>query len=277
MNGIDIYHGQGDNGLKLSKIEYDFAIVKTSQATSFKDGYADIFAKEVVSAKKKLGLYHYFGGCDPVKEAEYFLKIAKDYIGRAILILDWESYQNRLFSTGEKTALQFLEYVEKVTGVTPFIYMSKSVCREYSWKNTAGRFPLWVAQYADKNVVSGYKKSPWTDNKGMGAFESAAIFQYTSTGRLSGYSGDLDLDCCYLSPAEWDEYATGKNLTGECNVNFYEVPEFTLIENLKKIGVDSSFENRKKIAAANGIKNYGGTKEENIQLLSLLTSGKLRR
>ena len=44
---------------------------------------------------------------------------------------------------------------------------------------------------------------------------------------------------------------------------------------LKSIGEDSSFSNRKLIAEINGISNYSGTAEENIELLNKLKNGKL--
>ncbi len=49
----------------------------------------------------------------------------------------------------------------------------------------------------------------------------------------------------------------------------------SIVQGLKKIGVDSSFSNRKKIAQANGIKDYSGTAAQNTKLLNLLKKGKL--
>lgn len=45
---------------------------------------------------------------------------------------------------------------------------------------------------------------------------------------------------------------------------------------LKAVGVDSSMDNRKKIAAANGIDNYSGTASQNTSMLVLLKAGKLK-
>ena len=84
--------------------------------------------------------------------------------------------------------------------------MSKSVCRAYRWDPT---YPLWVAQYANY-IKTGYKQSPWTDDKGYGPWTSPAIFQYSSKGRLEGYNKDLDLDIAYITPAEWQAWAQGK-------------------------------------------------------------------
>lgn len=51
----------------------------------------------------------------------------------------------------------------------------------------------------------------------------------------------------------------------------------SIVDGLKSIGVDSSFANRKKIAAANGIVNYEGTGAQNSQLCSLAKQGKLKK
>ena len=51
----------------------------------------------------------------------------------------------------------------------------------------------------------------------------------------------------------------------------------SIVDGLKGIGVDSSFNNRKKIAKANGISNYEGTSSQNEKLLSLAKQGKLKK
>ena len=58
---------------------------------------------------------------------------------------------------------------------------------------------------------------------------------------------------------------------------YYATPEFTLIDSLNKVGADSSYNNRKKIAVANGIQNYSGTAAQNTELLSLLNEGILKK
>lgn len=56
----------------------------------------------------------------------------------------------------------------------------------------------------------------------------------------------------------------------------YTGPESVSIVNaLVAIGENSSYDNRKLIAAANGIADYSGTAAQNLQLLSLLKDGKL--
>ncbi len=49
----------------------------------------------------------------------------------------------------------------------------------------------------------------------------------------------------------------------------------SIVDALKEINVDSSFEYRKKLASLNGIKNYSGSSLENLELLKLLKEAKL--
>lgn len=51
----------------------------------------------------------------------------------------------------------------------------------------------------------------------------------------------------------------------------------SIVDALKAIGVNSSMSFRKKIAKANGIKNYSGTASQNISLLNKLKAGKLKK
>ena len=206
MNGIDISGWQ--EGIDLSKVPADFTIIKATQGTSYVNPDCDRAYQQAKTAGRLLGVYHYFSGGDPAKEAEYFVKNIKGYIGDAILVLDWEGKENAKFSQGPAIAKPFLDKVRDLTGVKPMIYMSKSVCSQYDWSAVASEYALWVAQYADDNIT-GYQSKPWTDNKGYGAWNSPAIFQYSSRGRLAGYSEDLDINIAYMDAAGWKAYAKG--------------------------------------------------------------------
>ena len=51
----------------------------------------------------------------------------------------------------------------------------------------------------------------------------------------------------------------------------------SIVDGLKSVGVNSSYDNRKKIAQANGIKNYTGTASQNTALLNKLKKGTLKK
>lgn len=208
MNGIDISRWQKD--IRLSRVPCDFVIVKATQGTGY---VSPTYKQQITSAEalgKYLGVYHYASSGGAAAEAEHFLQTVADYIGKAILVLDWEGDQNANFSN-PLYALDFLNYVKSKTGITPFIYMSKSVCRQYKWDAS---FPLWCAQYRNQQP-SGYQAQPWTDAKGFGVWQSPKIFQYSSKGQLDGYSGNLDLDIAYMDGSEWLSYAQGKVIVKE--------------------------------------------------------------
>ena len=205
MKGIDISHWQ--QGINLTSVTCDFVIIKATQGTKYVDPCFQKFCAQAMSLGKKIGLYHYYGSGEPEAQAEHFLQTVRSYIGKAVLVLDWEVDQNPDFKKGPALPKRFLDYVLAKTGVHPLIYMSKSVCREYNWTEVVkGNYGLWMAQYANKKPT-GYQDKPWTDSKGLGAFKGYAMHQYSSKGQLPGYGGDLDLDIAYMTPAAWDRYA----------------------------------------------------------------------
>ena len=206
MNGFDISRYQ--KGINIAAVPCDFVIVKASQGSS-KSVYPT-FKEQIEQADslgKYLGVYHYASQGGAIAEAEKFLRTVDKYIGRAILCLDWEGQDNPNFGNPEY-AIAWLKYVKQKTGITPFIYMSKSVCRQYKSRWDAS-FPLWMAEYANYQYT-GYKSTPWTDAYGYGPWTNCQIFQYSSRGRLPGYSKDLDLDLSYISAEEWMMYARGE-------------------------------------------------------------------
>ena len=198
MNGIDISAWQGDAGIDLGKIAYDFCIVKATEGTDYKNRYFAAHCDKVLSRKKLLGVYHYANGGDPQKEADHFLAYVKKYIGKAVLVLDWEAKNNNLFGVKDlEWCLQWCSYVQKKTGIKPLIYVQKSAMDAVK---KAG-YGLWVAQYPDCEWT-GYQEHPWNE----GAY-NCLIRQYTSVGKLSGYSGSLDLNKAYISAASWNKLA----------------------------------------------------------------------
>jgi GH25 family lysozyme M1 (1,4-beta-N-acetylmuramidase) len=199
MNGIDISAWQGDARIDLGKIAYDFCIVKATEGTDYKNRYFTAHCDKVLNRKKLLGVYHYANGGDPQKEADYFLAYVKKYIGKAVLVLDWEAKNNNLFGVKDlEWCLQWCSYVQKKTGIKPLIYIQKSAMDAVKKSG----YGLWIAQYPD-DVETGYQEHPWNEGK-----YNCLIRQYTSVGKLSGYNGNLDLNKAYISAASWRKLAT---------------------------------------------------------------------
>ena len=198
MNGIDISAWQGDKNIDLAKVPYDFCIIKATEGTDYKNRYFAAHCDAVLKKKKLLGAYHYANGSDPQIEADHFLAYVKKYIGKAVLVLDWEAKNNHQFGKNDlEWCLKWCNYVYRKTGIKPLIYIQKSAMNAVK---KAG-YGLWVAQYPDYERT-GYQEHPWNE----GAY-NCLIRQYTSAGKLSGYSGSLDLNKAYISAASWNKLA----------------------------------------------------------------------
>ena len=208
MHGIDISNHQSkmDLAAVLRQSKTDFVIVKATEGITFVDGYCENFARITKSAHKKFGFYHF---ARPERnsakaEAEFFYKHTKNYYNTGIPVLDWES-------PGKKNvawAKEWLDYVYEWSGVKPVIYMSESVANAYNWKPVADAgYGLWVAKYRDYKTDYNYDMSTAGRAPSVKWWKFYMMWQWTSVGRVSGYSGNLDCDIFYGDNTAWDKYA----------------------------------------------------------------------
>lgn len=204
---IDVYSGSGV-GL-ATEPNSQGTIVKATQGL----GYVNPICNAQYSAAKKagrlLGLYHYAGGNDAKKEAQYFINNIKNYVGEAVLVLDWESYQNKAYGN-KNWALTFAKEVYRLTGVWPLIYASISALSQVA--NCASNCGLWVAGYPTNNHSwtvpdfaayckrHGYSLSPW---------KSYTLWQFTG--------GDMDRSVAAVDADGWKKIAnpSGKASTSK--------------------------------------------------------------
>lgn len=208
LNGIDIASYQ--TGIDLTRVPCDFVIVKATQGTRYVNPDFHRAMQQAIGAGKLVGAYHYASKGGAEAEARHFLDTVKPYIGKAILVFDWEEGDNANFPS-EQYAKRFLDFVRSEVGVTCFLYAGKYNVQAYHWASLANAgSPLWMAQY--KNYTpTGYQAEPWTDRKGYGAWSGALIFQYTSMGVLSGWGGRLDLNIAYMTATEWRLWASDQS------------------------------------------------------------------
>lgn len=198
LNGIDISNWQA--GINLTAVPCDFVICKATQGTSYTSPDCVRQVEQAINAGKCVGVYHYIAGGNAVAEIDFFINSIKNWIGAVMICLDWEAGQNSAWGN-EAYLEQCIKRVIERTGIPPMVYASASV---FPWavcqRNNCG---AWVAQYANNNIT-GYQSTPWNE----GAY-GCAIRQYTSSGRLSGYGGNLDLNKFYGDEHAWDAYVTG--------------------------------------------------------------------
>lgn len=202
LNGIDIASHQ--SGLDLTKISYDFVIIKATGGTGYKNPKFKYHMEQALAQNKLVGAYHFaldgYPNTSPEKEASFFLKTAEPYLGKIALALDWEATAIKL---GSGWAKRWLDYVYEQTGIRPLIYMSHGIGSNATWAEVAKNYPLWMAQYASYTPQKGYNSNPW-GSKTCGKWGTDILIrQYTSSGYLNGWGSRLDFNLFYGDADDW--------------------------------------------------------------------------
>lgn len=210
LNVIDIASWQMGINVGAGGVAADGVIIKATGGTGYVNPDCDRAFQQAIKSGKKVAVYHYahelgFQGTAQ-QEADFFLKNVQGYIGKAILILDWES-DNK----GDVAwAKAWLDHVQSKTGVKPLFYTYTGVLNSYNFSSIANAdYGLWVANYGT-DAPQGYSQpnppiSPY--------WKSTAMYQYTSNGFLNGWNKRLDLNVFYGDKKAWDAYAGTKSGT----------------------------------------------------------------
>lgn len=214
LHGIDISSAQAQ--LNLNKIKCDFVVIKATGGNSYVNPFCNKHYDQAKSSGKLIGLYHFaheHHKPKPAKvEAKYFIDNISNYVRTGILVLDYEIPLNNVSFNQKDVAwiVEFVKYVKQRTKVIPMLYVSKSLVNSLNlnpvYQQNVG---LWYAQYANYQPM-GFVDNPWHDGKGTRPWKYPAMFQYTSSGRLKGYNGNLDLDIFYGNSKTWKLYAHQK-------------------------------------------------------------------
>ena len=189
--GIDVSHHQGIiNWQKVKSAGVDFAIIKAGG--SDKGTYTDeCFESNYRGAKSvgiHVGAYYYVGrNCtskaDGVADAKRFAKIieGKQFEYPVYIDLEATSPANRTGATD--ACIGFCEYMES-NGYYCGVYASDiSGFVDRLELKRLSEFDKWVARYGSQpKMVTAY-----------------GIWQHSETGRISGISGNVDLDECYVN------------------------------------------------------------------------------
>lgn len=216
LNGIDISSYQ--TGINLTVVPCDFVIVKATQGTNYINPDCVRAVEQAMSAGEAVGTYHYISGGNAVAEANFYIDSIKNWIGKTMISLDWESNQNSAWGNEGYLDTMILQILSR-TNIPPMLYVQASRYDQVAALAKKYNCGLWIAQYASMNAT-GYQPTPWNE----GAY-SCTIRQYSSAGRLNGWNGSLDLNKFYGDRADWDRYCnpkSGSTAGGETNVALEE-------------------------------------------------------
>ena len=154
----------------------------------------------------------------------------------------------------------------------------------YLWSDTLTSSPKYKSsQDVSANGMRNVCKvkgdiSTLPEIPGVLVFYSGHVGVYIGKGKVIEARGfDYGVVETNLNDRKWTSWGKCPWITYPSNEYFEscDSKETSIVDALKKVNVDSSKANRKKIAIANGITDYRGTAKENIELLNLMKQGKL--
>ena len=206
LYGIDVSSNQPRNIVDM--VDCDFAIVKAtgnpqSLSWSYKNPYMPEMVNAALSKTGLAGVYHFTWGKSAEEEADLFLSYVEGYIGRVILVIDYEAQAVEL---GREWLRSFIKRIKDKAGVAPLVYASASVIKDQDLVSLCADegCGIWSANYyLGYDRISGYDMS-----RCKMSIDESAIWQFTASGRLDGYSGDLDLDAFFGTADDWARFAT---------------------------------------------------------------------
>lgn len=273
MKGIDISDNQGViDWAKVKADGVEFAIMRTVRRSGVVDHYLTSNIQGCIKNGIPFDFYKYSYATTTAQaqtEANQVVAALKNYGVTAnkdtVIYMDVEDEIQFALSTQALTEIvRAFKAVIEGAGFTFGLYMGKYYYDKGEVDVSQFNDITWLARYYNGYTAMNFKDEPNNAYKPVAKSGTLRGWQYTSSGRVNGINGNVDLNIYY-----------GEIKHTKVEPDYYKSPEFTLIDSLNKVEVDSSYKNRTKIAAANGITNYSGTAEQNIKLLELLNDGKL--
>jgi lysozyme len=206
--GIDVSHYQGTiDFAKVAAAGKKFVIVKATESTGYIDPSFAGYWADIKKAGMIRGAYHFFrANVDATAQANYFVNTVGQ-LGADDLppMLDLETTDGESAATIASRALTWLQVVEKATGKKPILYTYVSF-----WQSTLGQpsgfqgYPLNIANYGV------------TCPQQVGSWPAWTMWQYSSTGSVSGISGDVDEDYFNGDLASLQKFAGGSGSGNPC-------------------------------------------------------------
>lgn len=196
LYGIDISsHQHGSESVDISKAVdggVQYAFIKATEGTHYMNPH---FRDDVLSFIEKdipIGFYHYAIPTDSQEEAreQARLFVAVTGINGGVKtiapVLDIEENKNNLSASQLIAWTQaFVDEVKKLTEMDVMIYTYPNFWKDEMGNTTEfSHLPLWLASYNGKSHPG---KIP-------GGWNTWTFWQYTSDGRVDGYSKEIDLN-----------------------------------------------------------------------------------
>ena len=249
VNGIDVSQYQKEiDWAKVKAAGIDFAFIRVGYRgygsagtlnASTKDSYFDKNMQNAIAAGVKVGVYIFSQAITPEEareEAQYILNNLGNYNVSMPLIMDYEYASDASDGGRVKKAklsktqatnicLAFCETIA-AAGYTPMVYANASMLEDQlNASAISANYRIWLANYTTSTSYSGI-------------FD---FWQYSSTGKVNGISGNVDMNFYYTQPGDnfmphvssistasiasvANQPYTGKNVTPALSVTHNGVP-----------------------------------------------------
>lgn len=215
LNGIDVSWWQAKNkkttALNWEKIHdagIDFAFVRvasrdTSDGSIYEDTAADSHIQAALENDINVGLYIFSQALtekEAKQEAEYVLDLADKYgwdVTLPIVIDREKGSHNRLtggkLSKAKETAVcqSFADTISDA-GYQPVVYASYAWIKSYIDTDSLEDCGIWIARYNNTTTSNAKSGEPYADT----AYDYE-FWQYSSVAKVSGYTGNLDVNFWY--------------------------------------------------------------------------------
>ena len=150
------------------------------------------------------------------------------------------------------------EIIENKTQINPLAYLNKDLPKQEILLYALGDIVEINGVYISSENTK--KLNPLITRGKITKISSQANNPYLLEDGKIGWVNDKVI----IAKIEEEKYLENKKYQGE-----------SIVDALKQININSSYNYRKELAQKNNIKNYQGTKEQNIELLGLIKQGKL--
>lgn len=269
---IDVSHWNAEEGLPLSFYQtiklggVQGVVVKVSEGTSYLDPAASVNIANAKQAGLVTSAYH-FGRLtsvgDAQAEAKWFDKALqkvgfnKDTDGYVVLDLEVTSgVTDRAKLTQYANA--FIKQMQELGYTKVDIYSGSYFYNTHLNPSNLTIDKPWLARYS-----SIYQEPQWSNGKGA--------WQWSSTYKFRGFEsyGYFDVNDDFAGKYTSTNGVESATPTGEVK----HIGSLSLVDYLKSVGKDASFNARKALAAQYGISNYTGSAAQNLALLSKLKDG----
>ena len=226
FNGIDVSYWQADaslrkkyssrskwtkTGINWSSVHdagVDYAFVRvasrdTKDGSIYEDNCADSHIEGALENNINVGLYFFSQALnerEAEEEAEYVLDMIEEHGWDVTMpiVMDREAGANKRLTAGKlskaKETAVCQAFADTITeaGYRAVVYASYAWIKNYIDTDSLEDCSLWIARYNNTTTNNAKSGTPFADQP-----YDYEFWQYSSTGKVAGYSGSMDVNFWY--------------------------------------------------------------------------------